>query len=139
MPPPPTPDPTQDRHEAELAEVRRRCALEAEEARRRSGAEAEEARGRADAEVEAVRRRCEAELEDMRRRLRSEKNLRRACEKWLRSELKSRVRARGQWECELACTTYSAWGQAWHATRIPSGRSRCQRHQHVMPRDPTCC
>lgn len=85
----------QDRHEAELAEVRRRCALEAEDARRRCGVEAEEARSRAEAEVEAVRRRCEAELEDMRRRLRSEKNLRRACEKWLRSELKSRVRAPG--------------------------------------------
>ena len=35
--------------------------------------------------------RYEAELDDMRKRLRSEKNLRRACEKWLRSELKSRV------------------------------------------------
>lgn len=43
-------------------------------------------------EAEDFRRRCEAELEDMRRRLRSEKNLRKACEKWLRSELKSRVR-----------------------------------------------
>ncbi|KAG2433338.1 hypothetical protein HXX76_008402 [Chlamydomonas incerta] len=70
---------TKDRYEAELLETRRRAALEVEDARRRVEGEAED-----------FRRRCEAELEDMRRRLRSEKNLRKACEKWLRSELKSR-------------------------------------------------
>ncbi|KAG2487772.1 hypothetical protein HYH03_013617 [Edaphochlamys debaryana] len=70
---------TKDRYEAELLETRRRCALESEDARRRAEGDSAE-----------VRLRCEAELEDMRRRLRSEKNLRKACEKWLRSELKSR-------------------------------------------------
>ncbi len=36
----------------------------------------------------------------MRRRVKTEKNLRKACEKWLRSELKSRVRA-ARLRCQL--------------------------------------
>ncbi|KAG2449371.1 hypothetical protein HYH02_005524 [Chlamydomonas schloesseri] len=88
---------TKDRYEAELLETRRRAALEVEEARRRVEAEAED-----------FRRRCEAELEDMRRRLRSEKNLRKACEKWLRSELKSRE----EMELLLAAVKDAATGRS---------------------------
>eukprot|EP00198_Chlamydomonas_reinhardtii_P009078 XP_001698415.1 basal body protein [Chlamydomonas reinhardtii] len=88
---------TKDRYEAELLETRRRAALEVEEARRRVEGEAED-----------FRRRCEAELEDMRRRLRSEKNLRKACEKWLRSELKSRE----EMELLLAAVKDAATGRS---------------------------
>lgn len=42
-----------------------------------------------------MQERYEVEAEEMRRRVKTEKNLRKACEKWLRSELKSRVGGRG--------------------------------------------
>ncbi|GLI63734.1 hypothetical protein VaNZ11_006799 [Volvox africanus] len=86
-----------ERYDAELSETRRRCAIEIDEARRR-----------AEAEVDEFRRRCETELEDLRRRLRSEKNLRKACEKWLRSELKSRE----EMELLLAAVKDAASGRA---------------------------
>ncbi|GLC36430.1 hypothetical protein PLESTB_000147100 [Pleodorina starrii] len=86
-----------DRYEAEFAETRRRCVIDVDEARRRC-----------EAEVDEFRRRCEAELEDIKRRLRSEKNLRKACEKWLRSELKSRE----EMELLLAAVKDAASGRA---------------------------
>ncbi|GFR52623.1 hypothetical protein Agub_g15211 [Astrephomene gubernaculifera] len=68
-----------ERYEADLAEARRRCTVEVEESRRR-----------VEVDLDEYRRRCEGEIAEMKRRLREERTLRKACEKWLRSELKSR-------------------------------------------------
>ena len=39
-----------------------------------------------------MQERYEFEIDDLKKRLRSERSIRKGCEKWLRAELKSRVR-----------------------------------------------
>ncbi|PNH02863.1 hypothetical protein TSOC_011125 [Tetrabaena socialis] len=110
-----------ERYEAELTETRRRCLLESEEAQRQ-----------AEAEVDGYRRRCEMELEDMRRRLRSEKNLRKACEKWLRSELKSRE----EMELLLAAVKDAATGRATTAGEAAKVEALIDRLRTGSPSPP---